>query len=222
MRSTIVLAAALALSACEADPEDSAPCDAEPAPALGAPVDLFDGATLTGWDGDPIVWRVEDGELVGSATPYTVAHNTFLIATSRTYADFVLTAEVQLVGGRGNTGIQYRSTILDASEWIVGGYQADATDGRWGSIYEERLGRSDLVYTSEACLDAARPDDWNRYEITAIGCRLTHRLNGVLCAEFGEGDPSRPRAGHIALQYHAPGGFEVRYRAIQVAEPAIP
>ncbi len=30
-----------------------------------APVSLFDGKTLTGWDGDPKVWRVEDGAIVG-------------------------------------------------------------------------------------------------------------------------------------------------------------
>ena len=216
------LGLSIVLAACAADPEDSAPCDAGAAIMPGTTIDLFDGATLAGWDGDPRVWTVNDGMIVGSVAPYAVLHNTFLIATDRTYGDFVLTVEVQLLGGRGNSGIQYRSTILDRDDWIVGGYQADLTDGRWGNIYEERLGRSDLVYASAACEDAVDPEGWNTVQIEAVGCRITHWINGVRCAELGEGDPSRPREGIVALQYHWPGGFEVRYRRVQVAEPAIP
>ena len=32
-------------------------------------VQIFDGATLKGWDGNPAVWRVENGVLVGESTP---------------------------------------------------------------------------------------------------------------------------------------------------------
>jgi hypothetical protein len=197
------------------DRENSVPCDAD-VRLTGPAIDLFDGATLGGWDGDPTVWRVTDGVIVGAAEDGAVDHNTFLIA-SGSFGDFVLTAEVMLVGGVGNSGIQYRSTVADPERWIVEGYQADVTADRWGNVYEERLGRSDLVYTSEACVAAVDVDGWNRYEITANGCSLTHRINGVLCAVFGEGDPDRPREGSIALQYHTPGGFEVRYRDVRVA-----
>ena len=33
---------------------------------------IFDGQTLSGWEGDPTYWRVENGALVGEITPATV------------------------------------------------------------------------------------------------------------------------------------------------------
>ena len=51
-------------------------------------VPIFDGKTLTGWDGDMQFWRVENGEIVGETTPERPAKaNSFLIgaaARSRT------------------------------------------------------------------------------------------------------------------------------------------
>ena len=41
---------------------------------------IFDGATLTNWDGDPGFWRVEGGSIVGETTPdKPLSENTFLI-----------------------------------------------------------------------------------------------------------------------------------------------
>ena len=34
-------------------------------PGGGESVDLFNGKDLRGWDGDPAVWTVEDGAIVG-------------------------------------------------------------------------------------------------------------------------------------------------------------
>lgn len=43
-------------------------------------VSIFDGKSLAGWDGDPRLWRVEDGAIVGETTAeLTTKHNTFLI-----------------------------------------------------------------------------------------------------------------------------------------------
>jgi len=75
-----------------------------------------------------------------------------------------------------------------------------------------------MVPASDACEDAARPGDWNDLEIIALGCHITHRLNGVLCGEFGEDDPTRPTSGVVALQYHEPGGFRLEYRALSVVD----
>src|SRR5688572_3523250 len=35
-------------------------------------IPIFDGKTLSGWDGDPRYWRVENGEIVGETTPEIV------------------------------------------------------------------------------------------------------------------------------------------------------
>lgn len=203
------------------DGENSGPCDAEPL-VVGDPVSLFDGVSLAGWDGDPDVWRVDAGagEIVGSSQ--TVRdYNTFLIRTDTMYRDFHLTVDAKLVGGEGNSGIQYRSIIVNPDRWVVAGYQEDIADGMWGRIHEELFDRHDLVYADPACTETVREDDWNTYEIEASGCRIRQWINGVPCGEFGEGAPNRPPVGFVALQYHAPGGFEVRFRNLVIAE-AIP
>ena len=41
---------------------------------------LFNGKDLTGWDGNPELWRVEDGCITGTTTgPAQLAYNQFLI-----------------------------------------------------------------------------------------------------------------------------------------------
>ncbi|MCL2330889.1 MAG: DUF1080 domain-containing protein, partial [Phycisphaerae bacterium] len=50
------------------------------APADAGFKSIFDGKTLTGWDGDPSLWRVEDGVIVGQTTAdKPIKYNTFLI-----------------------------------------------------------------------------------------------------------------------------------------------
>ncbi len=70
---------------------------------------LFDGKTLTGWDGDPKVWRVEDGAIVGGSLQGN-PRNEFL-TTKRSFFNFRLKFEYKLVGTEGfvNGGVQFRS-----------------------------------------------------------------------------------------------------------------
>ncbi len=43
-------------------------------------VEIFDGESLDGWDGDTTYWSVENGNLVGEVTPTTLLKtNTFII-----------------------------------------------------------------------------------------------------------------------------------------------
>ena len=207
---------ASALVAC-AHKDESSPC-VVPERTASVAIALFDGRSLAGWNGDPAVWQVVDGQIVGNSGRRQVGDNTFLILTNRTFSNFVLSADVLLVDDVGNSGIQFRSTIQDPAQWVVTGYQADVGHGLWGLLYEEALGRGALMNPSQACSAAAVVGGWNHYEIAANGCRIVVKLNGALCSTFGEGDASRPRDGYIALQYHAPGGFEVRFRNILIAE----
>lgn len=195
----------------------SAPAADLPKPDAEGWVSLFNGQDLTGWDGDPTVWRVEDGCISGKAEK--VDHNTFLIF-ERPFTNFVLRAKVMLVKGKGftNSGIQYRSRVFDAAKWIAGGYQADMGDGWWGACYEER-GRGVLWKPSPEAAKAAKPlDQWNDYEITAEGHKIKQSLNGVASGELEDQDQAkRADSGVIALQYHAPGaGFEARFKDIQI------
>lgn len=100
---------------------------------------IFDGKTLTGWDGDPAIWRVEDGAIVGESTSLTVRPpNTYISyhGPDSTAHDFDLKLEVKVEHG-GGTGIQYRGTVgqawirarpgqkLPKPAWLMTGPQAD-------------------------------------------------------------------------------------------------
>jgi hypothetical protein len=100
------------------------------------------------WDGDPKFWRVENGVIVGESTPdKTVGPNTFLIWKGGTPGDFELKVEIKM--NSTNSGIQYRSKMLPASDgqqegtpghaWRLGGYQMDLDFNNQypGQLYEE-------------------------------------------------------------------------------------
>ena len=103
-------------------------------------VPIFDGKTLTGWDGDTTFWRAENGEIIGESTPEKVVKtNSFLIWRAGTVKDFELKTEFRISGT--NSGIQYRSVELpDVGKWVLKGYQADIDFvGEYlGNVHEER------------------------------------------------------------------------------------
>jgi Domain of Unknown Function (DUF1080) len=184
--------------------------------------ELFNGKDLTGWEGDARVWSVENGAIVGHTKDVPLKHNTFLIWKDGKVGDFKLTLEFKLEGG--NSGIQYRSKVIDPKEYIVGGYQADmdGVNQYTGIMYEER-GRGILAQRGETLTidgdgkkeatkigDAAElaktihKDDWNTYEIEAID----------------RDSEKAVKSGILALQVHAglPAPMTVSFRKIRLEE----
>lgn len=116
-------------------------------------VEIFNGKDLTGWEGNEKLWSVEDGAITGRTTDageQHIKHNTFLIWKGGTVSDFELTFKYRIE--KGNSGLQYRSKILEPGESgpIMSGYQADFEAGKTysGIIYEER-GRGILAKRGE-------------------------------------------------------------------------
>ena len=113
-------------------------------------ISIFDGKTLTGWDGDPNYWRVENGNLVGEITPTTLLKtNSFIIWRGGQPGDFELMGEF-MITQNGNSGINYRSDQLPDVPFALRGYQADI-DGKnnyTGQNYEERK-RTTLAYRGQ-------------------------------------------------------------------------
>lgn len=113
-------------------------------------VSIFDGKSLNGWEGDPDIWRVEDGFLIGELTPESdLKSNTFLIWTGGKPGDFELKVDFKITEN-GNSGINYRSERLDDVPFALRGYQADI-DGKntyTGQNYEERK-RTTLAYRGQ-------------------------------------------------------------------------
>ena len=136
------------------EPQGRGPAPARPEPLpfeYHAGFDsIFDGKTLTGWDGDPRFWRVENGAIVGETTPdKKLDENTFIIWKGGEPADFELRLEFRI--SATNSGIQIRSVQLPqgapdpqgrpvTGKWAMQGYQCDIdfANTYTGQIYEER------------------------------------------------------------------------------------
>jgi 3-keto-disaccharide hydrolase len=118
---------------------------------------IFDGNSLTNWDGDPAHWRAEGGAIVGETTAANpLSENTFIIYRGGEPADFELKVEFRI--NSTNSGVQYRSVHLPqgttppappnatntpapiAGKWVLKGYQADIDfeNNFTGMLYEER------------------------------------------------------------------------------------
>lgn len=144
-------------------------------------VEIFDGKSLTGWEGDTTYWSVRNGNLVGEITPTTLLKaNSFIIWRGGTTGDFELKTEFRITED-GNSGINYRSEELEDVPNALRGYQADI-DGKnnyTGQNYEER-GRTTLAYRGEQVTVSTQdnPDDpaslraniknnaWTKREVT--------------------------------------------------------
>ncbi|MCI0680860.1 MAG: DUF1080 domain-containing protein [Gemmataceae bacterium] len=168
--------------------------------------DFFNTQDLTGWDGDPKLWRVENGEIIGKSPG--IQRNEFL-RSHLMAGDFKLTLQVKLTPNKENSGIQFRSEVLPGGE--VKGYQADVGAGWWGKLYEEH-GRA-LLWDKSA-EPFVKTDEWNRYEIEAKGSKIRTWINGRLSVDLD--DPGGARRGIFALQIHSGGPMEVRFKELKL------
>ena len=204
--------------------------------AFGASVanaqNLFNGKDLTGWEGNPELWRVEDGCIVGETTADKKTNgNTFLIWKDGELADFELTVTAR-VTGNNNSGIQYRSRIVDPKKWVVGGYQMDMhpKPNFFGMLYEEK-GRGIAAQRGQkvtlaagakpkvtGTVDASKELDlseWNEFKIVARGNHVVHMVNGDVVTEITDNDEEkRALTGVLALQLHAGAPMKIEAKDI--------
>lgn len=210
--TTSVLVAMIALSgagfkAATAAGPAAAPID------FDAFVDLFNGKDLNGWEGATQLWSARDGMIVGKSQG--IKYNAFL-ATTKEYEDFELKLSFRLVGGVGNSGVQFRSARRPNSPQVVG-YQADIVDQYWGSLYDEARREKLLVDSRQSgANETVKKDGWNEFVIRCQGDQIRITLNGVKTVDYRETDGSIPRSGIIALQVHAGGPMEVHFRNIRI------
>jgi hypothetical protein len=181
------------------------------------PVALFDGKTLTGWEGNAETFRVHDGAIVGGSLEKRIPRNEFL-CTKREYGDFELNAKFKVLGKGANGGIQFRSKRIP-NHHEVSGYQADLGEGWWGSLYDESRRNKILVPADlKAVGKVLRPDDWNDYRILAVGKRIQLWINGLQTVDYTEPDDAIPQSGVIGLQIHGGPPSEAWYKDITIVE----
>jgi hypothetical protein len=171
---------------------------------------LFNGKNLDGWDGDPRLWSVKDGIIVGSTEGVSLEHNEFLIS-KKMYGNFVLRADMKL--RNHNSGIQFRSVA--SPEWVVSGYQADAAENNyWGCIYEEKGKRGVMVNGwKDKGEKVVKLKDWNTYEILCDGDHIQLKLNGLVTADLHD---SLRLSGVIAFQLHKGPPMEAYFRNVEI------
>ncbi len=188
-----------------------------PAPATSSSLSLFNGQDLATWDGDPAVWRVRDGAIVGGSLDGN-PRNEFL-ATKQRYANFLLRLEYRLVGTKGfvNGGVQFRSVRISDPPNEMSGYQADIGAGHSGCLYDESRRKKFLARApDEQIKRLEKPGEWNRYEIRCEGPLTTITLNGEPTVTYTESDATVPLTGLIALQIHGQCSAEISFRNLTV------
>ena len=192
--------------------------------ASAAPVSLFDGKSLDGWEGDPAWWRVEAGEIRGGSTTQNVPRN-FFLATNKSYQNFELRVKLRLTGtGFVNSGVQIRSVRVP-NNTEMSGYQVDFGPGWYGKLYDESR-RNKVIADStdpKAVQAAIKEGDWNEYRIRAEGRRLRTWINGVPALDYTEADANIATDGRIGLQVHSGGKAVIQAKDIEIEElPATP
>jgi len=218
-------------------------------PATAAPEEgftsIFNGKDLSGWDGNPALWSVKDGAINGETSEEHAlkGNNSFLIWTNGTVSDFELHCSFKITpknsAGFANSGIQYRSKVLDPKNWVVGGYQADMESGKTytGILYEERMtrqimaARGEKVVWDKDCkkqvtgslgssdeLQAAiKQGDWNDYAVIAQGNHLQHFINGKQTVDVTDDcESKRAMNGVLALQLHQGQPMKVEFRNLRI------
>ena len=201
--------------------------------AAGEAISMFNGTDLSGWAGRSDLWSVEDGAIVGRTNDEDpIDNNTFLVWEGGKPGDFEMISEFKIESG--NSGIQYRSEVIDAEKFILGGYQADIDFGNRyaGIVYSERTGRGILAERGEKVTLAAdgektverfadgtalgagiHPGKWNEFRIVAKGNRLTQYINGTKVSEVIDGATDKARkSGVIGLQLHKGPAMVVRFK----------
>ncbi|MEA2710396.1 MAG: hypothetical protein QOF78_2997, partial [Phycisphaerales bacterium] len=182
----------------------------EVAGAQSNAVAIFNGKDLTGWkQAGPGHFDVKDGELQS-------VDGMGLLWNEREMPEkFTLVMEFKTSRKEDNSGVFVRFPDPGNDPWVAvkQGYEVQICEGNekqfTGSIYN-------LKKREDNPANAAKPPgEWNDYEISLDGQKITVRLNGRKVNEY-TGDRTTPR-GFIGLQNHDPKS-KVSFRNIRLID----
>ncbi len=206
--------------------------------AQEAAKEIFNGKDLTGWKGNPELWSVEDGCITGTTSAdKKLTFNTFLIWEGEV-SNFELEFDYK-IGSEGNSGVQYRSKVLNEKDFIVGGYQADIDASlQYAGINYEEKGRGILAQrgqrvtidkAGEKSVDqfgdtkelgkAVKGGEWNHYKVVAVGNKLSHMINDKLMSEVIDNQEDKAsKSGVLAFQIHVGPPMKIQFKNIKLTE----
>ena len=192
-------------------------------------VSLFNGRDFTGWktpEGDNGHWKILDGVIDYDAESEAVRDKN--LWTEAEYGDFTLLVEWRLkdtpyinpavplilpsgLHKKNAQGEEIRMAVPDADSGILLRGQGKSQVNIWnwptgsGEVYGYRMDKAMPPAVRAGVTPRKNADrnvgEWNAFEITMRGDRLTVRLNGELVIE-GAQLPGIPTRGRIGLQHH--------------------
>jgi hypothetical protein len=205
-------------------------------------VSLFNGKDLTGWSGLEGFWTVHDGAIVGAETKEHQAPQTFLIC-DKEFSNFELHYKYRFATPSGNSGVQFRSKVIDPKTFRVGGYQADCDMPSHydGTIYDEagvagkrntmsnrgektvwdednQRHNSPLKESGAELLKLINKNGWNDVVLVAKGGYVRYSINGHVMTQLTDHSPNALHKGVIALQLHHGYVMEVQFKDIEIKE----
>jgi hypothetical protein len=239
-RSVVVLLVAVCTVGHAARAEPAVTAAVLPAPCADGFLTLFNGRDLAGWEGLADYWSVKDGAISGHQTK-EASKQTFLVLSALTVRDFELHFSYRFASPEGNSGIQFRSMVLDVDTYRVGGYQADFDAERLyaGTIYDEAgvagdrgtmsnrgerttwdpEGRRHVEPLREGTADLLaliKVGDWNDAVLVARGNHITYSINGHIMTDLVDGSPAALQAGRLALQLHQGFTMDIRFKDLKI------
>ena len=220
------------------------PAAALPAPGADGFITIFNGTDLTYWSGLPDFWEVKDGVISGHETK-DKSKQTFLVFTGKEkVSDFELHYKYKFATPDGNSGVQFRSKVLDPKTFRVGGYQADC-DGKAGydgcfydeagvaggrGVFSTRGDKTTWDSDNKKHVEKLPEDnaalkkyinvgDWNDVVLSVQGNHFTYTINGHLMTELIDESPKAVKEGVIALQCHAGFTMDIQFKDIKIKLP---
>jgi hypothetical protein len=197
-------------------------------------VTIIGGDDLKVWKGLTNYWYAKDGILGGHQTKED-SKQTFLVFPF-VLRNFELRLKYKFVLPQGNSGIQFRSKILDQGTYRVGGYQADmdASGDFDGSIYDEagivglrgtlshrgdrtswnadNQRQATKIADGQELKKFINVGDWNDVVLIARGNHITYIINEHVMTELIDESPKAVHEGVLALQLHEGLAMDIQFK----------
>jgi 3-keto-disaccharide hydrolase len=224
---TLGLGLVLAASAVPAADKDKDAPAVPPREGKSETIQLFDGKTLDGWEGDKNLWSVENGEIVGKS-PGSLAASTYLL-TKKPFTDFRLLVTGKLVLSEVHSGVcfwgkpapekgdEFPKAPEKAIPFTYGGHLVMFPSG-WGmwDLYRREGGLGVDAGPGKKAGEG-KQHDWNQLEILAQGNRIRVAANGMAIIDWRDPKPDLIHEAPIGLQLHSnKDAEEVRFKDITV------
>jgi hypothetical protein len=179
-------------------------------------IKVFNGKDLTGWEGYPDLWSVDNGEIVGKNTK-PLDYSTYLL-TKKKFRDFRLLFSAKLVESEMHSGVALWGRIFPMpprpgkSKEKVTDPAAERTEYTYQGhlvMFPSDYGMYDLYRRNGLKVDGGpakkvgKQHDWNDIEILARGNRIRVAINGADVVDYTENAPDTIAAGPIGLQLHS-------------------